>query len=131
VQGTVQAQERSEAAQQAAELAQLIHANPAVWGHLVQTCQGLEAFNPGENCAQHVWAAKHLQQWQRELQDSISAARGIICQDSSPLDGDLANLACDGHGDAVVKIVWQETPGSSPLAEKAAALQRLALPLPQ
>ncbi len=127
VKGTAQAQERSEATRQAAELAQLIHANPAVWGHLVHTREGPGACSPEGACPQQAWAELHLQQWQRELQGSISAARGIICEDSSPLDGNLADLGCDGQGGAVVKVVWQEAAGSGPAAE----LQRLALPLPQ
>lgn len=127
VQGTVRAEERSLVTLQASELAQLIHANPAVWGHLIQGGQAVTECSQDQACTQSDWASQHLQQWQLDLQQSISAAQGIICRDSSPQDGNLEDLSCDGEGDAVVKVVWQETSNSP----AQAGPHRLALPLPQ
>lgn len=127
VQGTVQAQERSQATFQASELAQLIHANPAVLGHLTHSYEAVTECSVENPCPDGQWARDHLQQWQQELQHSISLALGTVCHDSSPLDGDLSDLACDGLGDAVVKVVWHE-----PAKNRQPPVDRqLVLPLPQ
>jgi type IV pilus assembly protein PilV len=127
VQGTVQAQERSQAALQASELAQLIHANPAVLGHLIHGNENSPECGDEQPCPGKEWARDHLQDWQQELQQSISQARGIVCNDSSPRDGDLSDLACDGMGDAVIKIVWQEAAKN----QQQPLDRQLVLPLPQ
>lgn len=127
VQGTVQAQERSMATLKASELAQLIHGNPAVLGHFVFPVGNAQICQPGLTCSSDEWAASHLQQWQRDLEDAMAQAVGVVCLDSSPLDGDGADLSCDGNGAAVVKIVWQEQSRN----QQGQQTQRLALPLPQ
>lgn len=127
VQGTVQAQERSMAALQAAELAQLIHANPTALGHFLLAPVDAQGCQPGASCSSGEWAASHLQQWQQNLQAAMEQAHGVVCLDSSPLDGDSTDLSCDGNGPAVVKIVWQE--GSA--GRHAQQTRRLVLPLPQ
>ena len=126
VQGTVEAQEQSRATLQAAELAQLIHANPAAFGHWLRA--GTVATDCQDDaCKDGNWAGDHLQQWQQELQHSIYQARGIVCNDSSPLDGNVSELACDGQGDAVVKVVWR-LPSNN---QQQPVERRLVLPLPQ
>ncbi len=127
VQGTVQAQERSTATSQASELAQLIHANPAALGHFALPVEDAQNCQQGMTCASDEWAASHLQQWQRNLEQAMAQAHGAVCLDSSPLDGDAADLSCDGSGAAVVKIVWQEQSRN----HQAQQTQRLVLPLPQ
>lgn len=127
VQGTVHAQERSHATFQASELAQLIHANPAVLGHFTHGNAPLADCNDEFPCPDGQWAMDHLQQWQQELQHNVSLALGTVCNDSSPLDGDLSDLACDGLGDAIVKVIWLE-----PAKNRQQPLNRqLVLPLPQ
>ncbi len=127
VQGTVQAQERSMATLQAAELAQLIHANPAVLGHFILPAGFTRNCNQGSSCSSDEWAASHLQQWQQDLEAGIAQAHGVVCKDSSPMDGDYSDLACDGIGEPLVKIVWQEQSSS----QHSQQTQRLVLPLPQ
>ncbi len=127
VQGTLQAQERSMATLQAAELAQLIHANPAALGHFVLPLGDAQNCQQGTSCSSDEWAASHLQQWQQNLQAAMAQAHGVVCLDSSPLDGDSTDLSCDGSGAAVVKIVWQERSRD----QQGQQIQRLVLPLPQ
>jgi len=127
VQGTLQAQERSMAALQTSELAQLIHANPAVLGHFMFPVGNARNCSPGLICSSDEWAASHLQQWQQDLQRSLAEVQGVVCQDSSPLDGDSSDLACDGSGVPLVKIAWQEQSRN----EQGQQTQRLVLPLPQ
>ncbi|HET6563871.1 MAG TPA: type IV pilus modification protein PilV [Xanthomonadales bacterium] len=127
VQGTAQAGERSMAALQASELAQLIHANPAVLGHFTHGNDSQAGCGDELPCSGGNWAADHLAQWQQELESSIALARGTVCKDSTALDGNLSDLACDGLGNAVVKVAWQEAGKGQRLPQD----QLLVLPLPR
>jgi len=127
VQGTVQAQERSMATLQASELAQLIHANPAALGHFILPVGNTQSCQQEMTCSSEEWAASHLQQWQRNLEEAMTQAHGIVCLDTSPLDGDPTDLSCDGSGAAMVKITWQEQSRSN----QDKQTHRLVLPLPQ
>ena len=127
VQGTAQAGERSMAAIQASELAQLIHANPAALGHFMHGNDSQPGCGDELPCSGDSWATDHLAQWQRELQSSIALATGTVCKDSSALDGNVADLACDGLGNAMVKVAWQEAGKGQQLPQD----HLLVLPLPQ
>jgi len=129
VQGTAQAQDRSYATIQAANLAQLIHANPASLGHLLNPDTNTDSDDSG--CAEATgctnnWTGDYLQAWQLALEHQIAQSRGLVCRDSSPMDGNMEDAACDGSGDAVVKIVWQESAHQVPGIET----RRVVLPLP-
>ncbi len=125
VQGTAQAQEHSFATLQASELAQLIHANPATLGHFMYPDNTAAHCDEEQPCQDAAWARSHLQQWQSALQHSLSQVQGLVCKDSSPMDGDVADAACDGEGEALVKIVWQPPASSRQTAET----RRIVLPL--
>lgn len=125
VQGTAQAQDHSLAALQASELAQLIYANPATLGHFMYPDSSAEACNENQPCLDSEWASGHLQQWQSALQQSISQAQGLVCKDSSPMDGDPTDPACDGEGAALVKIVWQHPARG----QQATETHRVVVPL--
>jgi type IV pilus assembly protein PilV len=125
VQGTVQAQDRSHATIQAANLAQLIYANPSSLGHFLYAESGSRTCDEEIPCSGD-WAGEQLQSWQLALEQQVAHSRGVLCRDSSPMDGSLLDPACDGSGDAVIKIVWQAPshPGSG------VENQRIILPLP-
>lgn len=127
VQGTVQAQERSMATLQATELAHLIHANPATLGHFIFPVGEAGNCQQGMTCSKEDWAASHLQQWQRDLEQAMAQAHGVVCLDSTPMDGDSTDLSCDGSGAAMVKIAWQEQSRD----KQGQHTQRLVFPLPQ
>jgi type IV pilus assembly protein PilV len=44
--------------------------------------------------------------WQLNLSDSIPNARGLVCRDQTPQDGDIGDSHCDGSGPVVIKIFW-------------------------
>lgn len=127
VQGTAQAEERSSAALQASGLAQLIHANPASLGHFMYAVGNPPDCGDDLPYPVNSWAGSQLQQWQQELEQSAAQAHGAVCRDSSPLDGEPHELACDGAGEALVKIVWQEQARGQPHPQT----KRLVLPLPR
>jgi len=125
VQGTAEAQDYSSAVLHASDLAQLIHANPASLGHLIYAAEALPACGASTPCADGEWARSHLQQWQTALRQRIAEAEGLVCRDSSPADGEVADLACDGSGGAVIKIVWSRAGRE----RDTAVTQRFVLPL--
>ncbi|MDZ4729766.1 MAG: type IV pilus modification protein PilV [Xanthomonadales bacterium] len=127
VQGTAQAQERSMVTLQASELAQLIHANPSTLGHFIYAATQPANCGDGLPCPTIDWASSHLHQWQQALERSASRAQGLVCMDSSPLDGEPGELACDGTGEALVKIVWQE----QVRGQRTLETKRLVMPLPR
>jgi type IV pilus assembly protein PilV len=125
VQGTAQAQDHSRALLQASELAQLIHSNPATLGHFMYPTEGSANCAEGQPCPSVEWANSHLEQWQRALRENLSDAQGLVCRDSSPMDGDPADAACDGNGVALVKVVWQQPARN----RQATETRRVVLPL--
>lgn len=127
IQGTAQAQERSMVTLQASELAQLIHANPSTLGHFIYAAAEPVNCRDDIPCPTIDWASSHLQKWQQALEQSASRAQGLVCMDSSPLDGEPGELACDGTGEALVKIVWQE----QARGQRTLETKRLVMPLPR
>lgn len=109
VHGSVEAQNQTTAAMQAAALAELILLNPAATGHYInppaQTSEN--CFAPAA-CSSAAWAAGNLARWQYELEQSLAHASGMVCLDATPNDGHAAAPACDGDGRAVVKVFWVE-----------------------
>lgn len=49
--------------------------------------------------------------WQQRIAETLPSGKGMICRDSSPLDGDSDDWLCDNASNApfVVKICWSET----------------------
>jgi type IV pilus assembly protein PilV len=49
--------------------------------------------------------------WQQRIAETLPSGTGMICRDSSPMDGDGVNWECDDAANApfVVKICWRET----------------------
>jgi type IV pilus modification protein PilV len=132
VQGTAQAQERSMATLHASELAQLIHANPASLGHFMYAADDTAICSDSQPCEASDWASNHLDQWQQALEQSASRAQGVVCRDSSPKDGEPDELACDGSGEALVKVVWQQQTDSRQSGDRQSMeTRRLVLPLPR
>lgn len=125
VQGTAEAQDHSSAVLHASELAQLIHANPATLGHFIYATEALPDCAESLPCTDAEWARSHLQQWQAALRQRLAEAEGVVCRDSSPTDGEVTDLACDGGGGAVVKVVWRQAGRE----RQSAVTQRFVLPL--
>lgn len=55
--------------------------------------------------------------WNQAIGRELPSARGVVCLDSTPDDGNSAAAACDGVGSTyAVKIFWQERGVDSRLA---------------
>jgi type IV pilus assembly protein PilV len=53
--------------------------------------------------------------WQTRLAAMLPSGAGTICRDSSPNDGTPGSWACDGTGQYVIKVCWDDSriPSSS------------------
>ncbi len=49
--------------------------------------------------------------WLVRLNRLLPGAKGIVCHDSSPADGNTRSYRCDGGGAPVIKIWWTERDG--------------------
>lgn len=126
VQGTVAARNQTLAAMEASSLAELILMNPGSLGHFVNPVDYSGDCMSASGCDTEQWAAGNLARWQTAIVSSLADARGVVCFDASPNDGDVTDPACDQAGAPVVKVFWtaMQHAGSS-----AARLQRVALPV--
>jgi len=107
--GSTEAWNRTTAAMHAASLAELISLSPAARGHFLKPPgqSGGSCF-AANTCSRAGWAASNLARWQYQLEQSLAGAKGLVCLDATPDDGDADEPGCDGGGGAVVKIFWVE-----------------------
>ncbi len=125
--GSVEAQNRTTAAMQAASLAELILLNPAATGHYINPAADASGdCLTAEPCSGADWAAGNLAHWHHELEQNLAGASGVVCRDTTPEDGRIAAPACDGDGGAVVKVFWVESPH---LHDDGSEQRRVVLPL--
>ena len=105
--GSAQARREGIAAIAAASLAEQIRLNPAGLNRYLDPPENILAICFGENqCTPEQQADYDFRLWQLELAGSIQNARGLVCRDETPLDGDEGNDHCDGSGPLVIKIFW-------------------------
>lgn len=65
----------------------------------------------GASCAPASMAGATVTNWRLELSNTLPGGDGVLCMDSTPHDGMAGSNGCDGLGNRVVKVFWQE-PGS-------------------
>jgi len=105
---------RSIAAQQSYALADSIRASlpqltvyPGVTGAAVSNCLA----TPGCTTAQ--MAQTEIALWQTRLATLLPSGAGTVCRDGSPNDGVPGAWACDGTGQFVIKVCWDDSRVSS------------------
>jgi type IV pilus assembly protein PilV len=112
---------RSKAVLLAGEAADRLRANaPGVTaGHyndrvtLTEICPSPPVCVSGTTCTAAQMAQDDFIQWRCKLQAALPGGGGVICLDSTPDDGNLANPACDGSGTALaIKVFWSEAASS-------------------
>lgn len=107
INGAAQARREGYATIAAANLAELIRLNPVALNRYLsppeiipKICMGSDICSPGQQ------ADFDFRLWQTELADAIKRARGLVCHDSTPMDGVEGDNRCDGAGPLVIKIFW-------------------------
>lgn len=59
-------------------------------------------------CTREEQASNDFATWRTGIAASLPGGQGFICVDSTPYDGQPGALACDGNGNNVTKIFWQD-----------------------
>lgn len=59
-------------------------------------------------CSRSNFVNNNVWVWQQQLAASLPSGAGIICRDSTANDGAPGAWACDGTGEYVVKVCWNE-----------------------
>lgn len=110
---TAESRNSSIAASAAADLAAQIRLHPLVTDRylnppasVAQPCLVGNAASGSAMCSPQQQADYDFAVWKRELADLIRNSAAIVCQDSSPDDGDRYHPRCDGAGAIVIKIFW-------------------------
>ena len=105
--GSAEAHKEGIASMAAANLSEQIRMNPIALErylnppeYVSKICSGNDLCTPGQQ------ADYDFRLWQLELADSIQNARGLVCHDGTPRDGDDGDHHCDGVGPLVIKIFW-------------------------
>lgn len=71
---------------------------------IARICQG--SGSGAALCTPQQQADYDYKRWQIELGDQIQHSTAVVCNDSTPNDGDRSNHQCDGSGLTVIKIFW-------------------------
>jgi type IV pilus assembly protein PilV len=101
---------RSVAAQQSYALADSIRASlPQLT--VYPTASGSAASNclTTAGCTTTEITQTEIALWQTRLAAALPSGAGTICRDSSPNDGTTGSWACDGTGQFVIKVCWDDS----------------------
>jgi type IV pilus assembly protein PilV len=110
VQGTTDSRYQTVATAQASSLAEMILMNSDAVGHYVHSSPvNFQACHFDDTCSPEDMAAAIMSDWRTQLGRELPGGEGLVCRDSTPDDGDSANASCDGGGEPVVKVFWEES----------------------
>ena len=102
----------------AASLAEQIHLNPVALNQYLSPPENISMICMGGNiCSPQQQADYDFRLWQIELADAVKSARGLVCHDTTPMDGVDGDDHCDGAGSLVIKIFWSG-PGHGAASER-------------
>ena len=92
----------------AASLSEQLRLNPLALDRYLNPPEYVSLLCSGEvSCTPEQKADYDFKLWQLKLADNIQNARGLICRDGTPKDGDNGDTHCDGSGPLVIKIFWR------------------------
>lgn len=129
VQGVLEARLLTTAVTQADSLSEMVLMAPNARERFMQPGSGGGSDCSHPNiCTPGQIADSFMESWQGQLEHLLPNGGGLICQDSTPFDGSAEDFACDGAGDVVVKVIWEEvtTEEGAPVAHRI--VSRLPLP---
>lgn len=112
--GSTQARREGIASISASNLAEQIRLNPAAIDNYLHPPEYISKICSGDtHCSPAQQADYDFRFWQLELADRIRHARGLVCRDATPDDGNVANEQCDGSGSLIIKIFWSGQPADA------------------
>ncbi len=109
IHGTADARYQSYAVSQASSLAEMILMNSDAIDHYVNpapsdpgACQFDQVCDPAD------MASATMNSWRLHLRGNLPRGRGLVCRDGTPDDGQAGKPSCDGAGNPVIKVFWEE-----------------------
>lgn len=115
---SAQSRNASTATVAAANLAEQILLNPLATSQYINPASNVTTICRSTHhgpvlCTPQQQADYDFNIWKQELAAQIHNSTGVVCNDSSPEDGDRNNSRCDGAGTMVIKIFWGGPPTTS------------------
>jgi len=105
VHGTIAPRSSTLASLYAHSLIESLRLVPGVEATSVAAGESTEC-GPAATCSPADMAGSIMESWQARIGNGIPTGRGLVCRDST-LD-DRAAPVCDGSGQAIVRILWEE-----------------------
>jgi type IV pilus assembly protein PilV len=93
----------------AANMAATLQLSPAALEHLANPPQSSPLCFEDASCTAEDWLIGQYMLWRSQVTLDLPAGAGVVCRDSTPMDGDASAPACDGSGPAVSKVFWEES----------------------
>jgi type IV pilus assembly protein PilV len=109
VQGTAEARHHTVATSQADSMAEMIAMSADAYGHYVYPPESKLVSCDEGSCQSEAMAAGNMKFWQENLREELPGGGGLVCRDSTPDDGNLHDPSCDGSGNVVIKVFWEES----------------------
>lgn len=90
-------------------MAATLQLSPAALEHLADPPGSVPLCFEASSCTSGDWALSRYSMWRARLARELPGGSGVVCRDSTPMDGEASAPACDGDGPAVTKVFWEET----------------------
>lgn len=129
IQGVLESRLQTMAVARAESISELAVMVPDARDRFIQpdTNGGTDCRSPN-SCTPEQVVDSFMESWQGQLEKELPNGGGLVCQDSTPFDGSTGNFACDGMGDVVVKVSWEESTTESGGPTIHRVVSRLPLP---
>lgn len=129
IQGTLEARLQTLAVSHAESAAEMVLLAPDALDRFIHPEEDseIECVQPNR-CNPEQITDSFMESWQNQLEKVFPNGGGLFCRDSTPFDGTTRDFACDGRGDVVIKIAWEEpsTGDAGPVPHRV--VNQLALP---
>lgn len=89
-------------------MAATLQLSPAALDHLANPPGSAPLCFEENTCSSEDWLIGQYLLWRAGLAQKLPGGSGVVCRDSTPIDGDGDAPACDGAGPAVTKVFWFE-----------------------
>jgi type IV pilus assembly protein PilV len=107
--GMVESEHQSIASLQAAGMVATLQLGPAALEHLANPPASAPLCFESDACTPEEWLTGQYLSWRSGLSRDLPGGTGVVCSDSTPMDGDADDPQCDGTGPVVSKVFWIET----------------------
>lgn len=91
-----------------AAMSATLQLGPAALEHLANPPASVPLCFEDRSCTHEDWILGRYLMWRARVRAELPNGEGVVCRDSTPMDGDDSDPACDGTGPVAVKVFWRE-----------------------